>query len=104
MKTFDNINMETRLKSIEKELDGLKRSNRILKRNKKKFERIMVGSILRGSCGRNVIGQVITDLSNERKEYNTTYVKKIETMAEEQISMNKKRAKEDPEMSVSVHQ
>ena len=88
--------MEARLKSIEKELDLLKRSNRLLKRNNKKFERIMIGSILRGSCGRNAIGQVITDLRDERKEYNTAYVKKIETMAEEQISTNIKREKEAP--------
>ena len=97
------IDMEVRLKSIEKELDLLKRSNKILKRNNKKFERIVVGSILGGNCGRNVIGQVITDLRNERKGYNTSYVKKIETMAEEKIRKNKKRAKEAPEMDVSGH-
>ena len=85
------IDMEARLKSIEKELDLLKRSNRVLKRNNKKFQRIMIGSILRGSCGRNAIGRVIAELRDERKEYNTAYVKKIETMAEEQISMNIKR-------------
>ena len=95
--------MEARLKSIEKELDLLKRSNRILKRNNKKFERIMIGSILQRSAGRNVIRQVITDLRDERKEYNTAYVKKIETMAEEQNSTIIQRAKEAPEMSESGH-
>ena len=97
------IDMEARLKSIEKELDLLKRSNRILKRNNKKFERIMIGSILGGSCGRNAIGQVITELRDERKGYSTTYVKKIETMAEEQISMNIKREKGAPEMDLYGH-
>ena len=78
--------MEAKLKSIQKEMDLLKRSNRILKRNKRKFERIVVGVLVKGR--RNVIGETISDLRGERKGFNTSYVKKIRTMAEEQISKN----------------
>ena len=91
--------MEARLKSIEKEMDLLKHSNRILKRNNKKFERIVIGVLVRS--GRNPFSRTISDLRDERKGYNTSYVKKIETMAEEQISTDTKRAKEDPNMDVT---
>ena len=90
-KTIVNISMEARLKSIEKEMALLKRSNRILKRNNKKFERIVVGAIVRDR--RNAISQTISDLRWERKGYYTSYVKKIETMAEEQISKNIEKLK-----------
>ena len=80
------VDMEAKLKSIQKEMDLLKRSNRILKRNKRKFERIVVGVLVKGR--RNVIGETIYDLRRERKGFNTAYVKKIRTMAEEQISKN----------------
>ena len=93
------VDMEARLKSIEKEMDLLKRSNRILKRNNKKFERIVIGVLVRS--GRNPFSRTISDLRDERKGYNTSYVKKIETMAEEQISTDTKRAKEDPNMDVT---
>ena len=80
------IDVEVKLKSIQKEMDLLKRSNRILKRDKRKFERIVVGVLVKGRI--NVIGETISDLCSERKGFNTTYVKKIRTMAEEQISKN----------------
>ena len=80
------IAVEVKLKSIQKEMDLLKRSNRILKRDKRKFERIVVGVLVKGRI--NVIGETISDLCSERKGFNTTYVKKIRTMAEEQISKN----------------
>ena len=73
----------------------------ILKRNKKKFERIVIGALV--GIRINAISRTISDLRDERKGYNTSYVKKIETMAEEQISTNTKRAKEGPEIDVSGH-
>ena len=73
------VDMEAKLKSIQKEMD-------LLKRDKRKFERIVVGVLVKGR--RNVIGETISDLRRERKGFNTSYVKKIRTMAEEQISKN----------------
>ena len=90
-----NTSMERRLDSIEKEMILLKRTNKILKRSNRKFERIVIGALVRNN--RKVIRDAISDLRGERKGYNTSYVKRIETMAEKQVSKNIEKAKkEDP--------
>ena len=88
-----NTYMEGRLDSIEKEMVLLKRTNRILKRSNRKFERIVIGALVRNR--RNVIRDAISDLRGERKGYNTSYVKRIETMAEKQMSKNIKKVKKE---------
>ena len=88
-----NTYMEGRLDSIEKEMVLLKRTNRILKRSNRKFERIVIGALVRNR--RNVIRDAISDLREERKGYNTSYVKRIETMAEKQMSKNIKKVKKE---------
>ena len=88
-----NTYMEGRLDSIEKEMIQLKRTNRILKRSNRKFERIVIGALVRKR--RNVIRDAISDLRGERKGYNTSYVKRIETMAEKQMSKNIKKFKKE---------
>ena len=88
-----NTYMEGRLDSIEKEMVLLKRTNRILKRSNRKFERIVIGALVRNR--RNVIRDAISDLRGERTGYNTSYVKRIETMAEKQMSKNIKKVKKE---------
>ena len=88
-----NTYMEGRLDSIEKEMIQLKRTNKILKRSNRKFERIVIGALVRKR--RNVIRDAISDLRGERKGYNTSYVKRIETMAEKQMSKNIKKFKKE---------
>ena len=53
----------------------------------------MIGALVRKR--RNVIRDAISDLRGERKGYNTSYVKRIETMSEKQMSKNMKKFKKE---------